>query len=240
MGNDYFQFKRFTVRQSRAAMKVCTDACVFGAYVAQNISAARVLDIGAGTGLLSLMYAQKHPDAHIDAIEIEPNAYLQAKENLEQSPWAENIQVHHCALQQYENTTVQYQYGLILSNPPFFDKDLRSGDAARNTAMHSTQLSLSEIFQFSSNHLVADGRLALLLPFHRHEDAQNIALQNGFFLEDALLVRQSPRHGFFRSILFFSKQGQPVRTSEMAIRNIENQYDAAFAALLRDYYLFLE
>ncbi|WP_447640758.1 MULTISPECIES: tRNA1(Val) (adenine(37)-N6)-methyltransferase [Chitinophagaceae] len=237
MGNNYFRFKQFSIQQDKTAMKVCTDACLFGAYLAGNIDAEMVLDIGAGTGLLSLMYVQKHPRAWIDAIEIEENAFAQAKENVARNLWSERIHIRQEALQEY--VPKQYQYDLILSNPPFYDNDLKSGDQARNMAMHSTQLSLMDIFSFAKKYLEVYGRLALLLPFHRTEEAEKTATQNGFFLQEKLLVRQTPRHHFFRSILVFVKEKQPICVKEITIKNVKSQYDTAFVDMLRDYYLFL-
>lgn len=237
MGNSYFRFKQFTIQQDKTAMKVCTDACLFGACLAAKVDAERVLDIGAGTGLLSLMYAQKHPGAYMDAIEIEENAFAQAKENAANTPWNECIRIYHCGLQQYVPTAIQYD--LILSNPPFFDNDLKSNDHARNTAMHSTRLSLTEIFSFAKKYLEEHGKLALLLPFHRTQEAENTATESGFFLLEKLLVRQTTQHSFFRSILVFAKEEQPIQTKEITIKNVENQYDTAFADMLKDYYLFL-
>lgn len=133
MANSYFQFKEFTVRQERASMKVCTDACLFGAYAANQlifINPAECLDIGTGTGLLSLMLAQKIP-ANIDAVEIEYASYSQAKGNFEHSPWREQLNVFHTDINQFQS---EKKYNCIISNPPFFEKDLKSEDEKKNAA----------------------------------------------------------------------------------------------------------
>ncbi|PZP51486.1 MAG: methyltransferase [Pseudopedobacter saltans] len=236
MGNSYFQFKQFTIHQDKTAMKVCTDACLFGAYLSKNIPAKRVLDIGAGTGLLDLMYVQNNVSSHITAIEIEENAYLQAKDNIEKSEWKDTITVQNVALQAFEPDT---KFELIFSNPPFFDNDLKSIKAARNMAMHSTQLSLKEIFSFSEKYLENEGKLALLLPFHRTKEAEKIALEHSFFLFDKVLVKQTIQHDFFRSILIFSNTKNETKESEITIRNKDNQYANSFAELLKDFYLYL-
>ena len=107
MANNYFRFKQFTIQQDKAAMKVTTDGCLFGAWVAKQIgeqpmTAVKLLDVGTGTGILSLMIAQKNPDCSIDAVEIDNNAYEQANENIISSPWKENIQVFHADIKSFE------------------------------------------------------------------------------------------------------------------------------------------
>ena len=119
MSNNYFQFKQFTIHQDKCAMKVCTDACLFGAFVANEIqdkTINHILDIGAGTGLLSLMLAQKS-NAAIDAVEIDKSTYEQAEENISQSSWKEKITVYNSGIADFYSN---YKYDLIISNPPFF------------------------------------------------------------------------------------------------------------------------
>ena len=128
MSNSYFQFKQFIIHQDRCAMKVTTDACLFGAWVAEEdksekIITKNVLDIGTGTGLLSLMYAQKNSLANIDAIEIDEDAYIQAKENVAASPFAERINIIHDDIKRF---TFSKKYDCIISNPPFYEKEIRS------------------------------------------------------------------------------------------------------------------
>ena len=122
----------------------------------------RVLDIGAGTGLLSLMLAQK-VNAFIDAIEINADAALQAKENFNASPWSERLAVHHQPIQTWTETN----YDLIISNPPFFEQDLKSPNTERNLALHDTGLTLEILWQQVVRCLHTTGQFAILLPAHR-------------------------------------------------------------------------
>ena len=139
MANQYFQFKQFTVQQDACAMKVTTDACLFGAWVANRINGLDLkgkhfLDIGTGTGLLSLMVAQQ-TDASIDAVEIETAAANQAQENFEQSPWNNKLFLHNSSIQTF---IPQHKYDFIFTNPPFFFNDLKSKNHARNIALHDS------------------------------------------------------------------------------------------------------
>src|SRR5688572_17826532 len=141
MSNNFFQFKQFIVYQDRCSMKVCTDACIFGAYAANIISNSasqilKCLDIGTGTGLLSLMIAQK-TRAIIDAIEIEEDAFIQAKENFSNSPWRQRLRAVHTDAK-HLSTWVKYDF--IVSNPPFYQNDLVSPLKTKNVAKHDTSL----------------------------------------------------------------------------------------------------
>ena len=194
----YFQFKEFTIHQDKCAMKVCTDACILGAWVANTIEASsikNILDIGCGTGLLSLMLAQKI-EASIEAIEINLDAANQATENISNSPWSENIQVIHTSLQNFISSK---KYDLIISNPPFYEDDLRSGDEHKNAAKHDTALKLVELILFVKDHLADKGIFAVLLPFQRVNYFEKRVNEYGLFIQEKLLIKQSPQHDFLLS-----------------------------------------
>ncbi|MGN6617154.1 MAG: tRNA1(Val) (adenine(37)-N6)-methyltransferase [Ilyomonas sp.] len=242
MPNSYFRFKQFTVHQEHCAMKVCTDACLFGAWAANKIATEKkeiknVLDIGTGTGLLSLMIAQKNPHLKIDAVEIDEASTIQAASNFKLSPWEENLQVHHAAIQDHEQK--KYRYDLIISNPPFYENDLKSEDKKRNTALHSSQLSLKDLLHAINKQLTIDGSFGILLPFSRTTCFKELSIQNQFFLKEELLVKQSYKHSFFRSILYFNRKETAVKRSELSIQDKEGKYTDEFAQLLKDYYLYL-
>ncbi|PRY13227.1 tRNA1Val (adenine37-N6)-methyltransferase [Pontibacter ummariensis] len=236
MGNSYFQFKRFRVEQDKCAMKVCTDSCVFGAYVEAE-DTRRVLDIGAGTGLLSLMVAQR-TGAKIDAVEINPEAQQQARDNFERSPWAERLTLHPMPLQEFAPQN-QQPYDLILSNPPFFLSSLRSPDAARNTARHSGELFFEDITAFTSQHLRPEGKLCLLLPPPEAALFQKKAQLQGLHLAETLEVYTYHGGKCIRHIqtYTFSPTATPTVKSFYIREADKVTYTPAFAALLNDYYL---
>jgi len=222
-------------------MKVCTDACLFGAWIGKywndfDSTNLNALDIGAGTGLLSLMLAQQ-TNFIIDAVEINEDAYTQASENVTRSPWENKIHLHHRALQDFEP---QKKYDFIFSNPPFFEGDLMSGDDAQNLAKHHAGLTLEVWLEWVMLHLNEEGKVAILLPYHRMAYFENLLNKNSMHLQKQLHVKQTPKHAFFRSMLLFSKkENTVVSPSFITIYEAEKQYSTSFVELLMPYYLNL-
>lgn len=240
MPNNYFQFKQFTVQQERAALKVSTDSCLFGAWIADKVESEKLkvesaLDIGAGSGLLMLMLAQKC-DTKIDGIEIDQPSYEQAKENTESSIWKERLQLFHADAKQF---SFSKNYDLILSNPPFYEGDLKSDVAHRNVAMHDAGLKLNELLKVVDANLTDDGMFTVLLPYQRAAYMVALAETSNLYLQLHVQVKQTVEHGFFRSMLLFSRTKTKPIVEELAIKDESNQYTNEFIGLLKDYYLYL-
>lgn len=238
MPNKYFQFKQFRIEQDKCGMKVCTDSCVFGASMAgkiENKSPQRILDIGTGTGLLSLMIAQK-TDALIHAIDIDNNATIQAKENFKLSPWSEQLQA---CCRDIKNQPATSKYDCIISNPPFFEDDLLPEDEGKKNSKHGNSLRLTELIIAVARLLEDDGFFGVLLPYSRAEYFEKEAIKYLLFVNEKLHVKQSIKHDYFRTILILETKQTPVRQSEISIRNNNNEYTPEFIALLKDYYLYL-
>jgi len=234
MPNSYFRFKHFTIQQDNSAMKVCTDSCILGAWsVKHSDGAKKILDIGAGTGLLSLMLAQKS-ESLIDSIELDPDSASQALENITASSWSGRIRL-------LEGNVLHYplpaDYDFIISNPPFFESDLRSPLEKKNKAKHNETLTLDELIVFIRNHLNITGTFSVLLPYHRGDYFEKLATTNGFFLSEKLNVRQTPMHQAFRSICLFSfKKPEKIDLKELIIKNEKGKYTREFKVLMDDYY----
>lgn len=217
-------------------MKVCTDACLFAAVIAnEKIKMKHCIDIGTGTGLLSLMLAQKDNEVQIDAVEIEADAALQAAENINASPWANRIKIIN---ENILSCKLQTDYDCIICNPPFYENDLQSADEAVNNARHHTSLKLTQLAEIAAKHLSGKGTFAILLPFHRIDFFISACVKNGLHLSKQILIRQTEKHSFFRGILFFKKEKLPPQYSEMAIKS-NGHYTKEFEILLKDYYLNL-
>lgn len=237
MPNTFFHFKQFTIQQQQAAMKVTTDACLFGAVVAEAMKGKpvnRVLDIGAGTGLLGLMIAQETA-AIIDAVEIDEPAAMESQENFNASPWKDRLQLFIADIKDFN----QDPYDLIISNPPFYEQDLLSPDRQKNAAKHDSTLTLDVLLEKAVGLLSPGGQLALLLPFHRLEYCVDLARQRSLSLLKKILVKHTAAHPYFRCILFFEKN--PIITQEVTIviKDESNAYTSRFVELLKRYYLHL-
>lgn len=238
MPNNYFQFKQFTIHQELCAMKVCTDACLFGAWAAdslQNKAINSILDIGAGTGLLSLLLAQR-TTAAIDAVEIDTGAFLQATENFLQSPWKERLHITNTDISTF---TVEKRYDCIISNPPFFEDDLKSPQQNKNAAKHDTTLTLPVLLQQVKLLLKEDGCFIVLLPYHRVDYFINEALQHNLFCVEKVLVKQTPNHNYFRGMLLFSTNKTEAAIKKITVKDNTGNYTPEFTTLLKDYYLYL-
>ena len=239
MSNSFFAFKQFTVHQDRSAMKVTTDACLFGAATAHFLkdkNPKKILDIGTGTGLLSLMLAQV-TQADIDAVEIEENAASQAAENCKNSIWGERIRVYHNSIQAYAASTKNL-YDAIICNPPFFSNHLMSPTESRSLAMHQMNLDLSVLFELVHAMLKNEGFFAMLLPYERATESVQIATKHKLYVAHQINCKQTDQHNYFRVIQFFSTHITQDIIEDITIK-INNDYTDNFSSLLQPYYLYL-
>lgn len=248
MPNTFFQFKQFLVKQDKCAMKVCTDACLFGSLLPafpnnrDKLSGGGreilALDIGTGTGLLALMFAQKNANAIIDAVEIDEAAAEQAKENFEMSPWKARLNIHHTLIQQFANSTNK-KYDVIICNPPFFENDLKSENTQRNLALHSDALSLEELISIVDALMKDEGSFFCLLPFHRTKYFEELLSKYNLCVKEKVFIKQTPAHNYFRTMFRVDRFTTAPTESEIIIMNEENEYSKGFRELLMDYYLGL-
>lgn len=235
MGNTFFKFKQFTIHQEKTAMKVGVDGVLLGAWVdvghAQNI-----LDIGTGTGLLSLMLAQKSL-AKITALEIEKGAFIQAKENIGLCRWGNRIEIINCSIQEYiENTSEKFE--LIVCNPPFFSDSLNSKNDQRNLARHDESLPLKDLLASVAKLMSEHGRFYMIYPFDRREElikaGENYQLYPNSLLNIKGTVLKEPN----RLIAEFVAKKSSCVEHELVVRDIEtNDYTYEYKQLTKDYYL---
>ena len=230
------------MHQEHTAMKVCTDACLFGAWAAadaQMQSAKKILDIGSGTGLLSLMLAQQSA-AHITAIEIEDGAFEQTKTNFDLCPWKDRLNAIHSSIQTYASNNKQNLFDCIITNPPFYEGDLTSPDSTKNLAAHSTALPWDELVKSVANLLQENGAWYVLVPTLRAYTMQKLVLNDGLQLSEECLMYNDAKHLPIRAMLKFVKQKEAViQRNKIIIKNTDQSYTAEFSNYLKEYYLHL-
>lgn len=230
------------MHQEHTAMKVCTDACLFGGWSAADLqiqSAKKILDIGSGTGLLSLMLAQQS-GAHITAIEIEEGAFEQTKTNFDLSPWKERLDVIHSSIQDYAAKNKESLFDCIITNPPFYDGDLNSPDNAKNLAAHSTALTWDVLAEAAASLLQENGAWYVLVPTLRAYTMQKLALNDGLQLSQECLMYNDAKHLPIRAMLKFVKQKEAsIQRDKIVIKNADQSYTTEFINYLKDYYLHL-
>lgn len=236
MSNSYFQFKQFRIEQDKTAMKVCTDSCIFGASIDPQ-NANTILDIGTGTGLLALMMAQKS-EATIDAVEIEESAFLQAQQNIQQSKWNDRIKLYHQSIQDFILTKSGY-YDLIISNPPFYSKQLKSPNLKKNIAHHSEDLSLEELVNSVRALLKTTGRFYLILPEAEFNTVTSLLLFHNLHLTELITIKDRAESPVFRVIGCFEFEVKEQKKGALNVKNETGDYSSEFKELLKEYYLHL-
>ncbi len=244
MPSKKFDFKQFSVHHDRCAMKVGFDSVLFGAWAAQNIAADRVLDIGSGTGLLSLIYAQFNPKARITGVEIDKIACQQARENVAASPWADRIQLFDSSIQAYQKQAKQeqYTYDLVISNPPYFKNSLKSPNTQRTHARHTDALSYETLLHSAKNLLAPNGQIALILPSENVAHVSAICSDLQLNLLCKVSVKTVPHKPAKRSMLQFGLSKAdliPIQEQELYTGDGKHYpYGEAYRELTKELYLF--
>jgi tRNA1Val (adenine37-N6)-methyltransferase len=217
-------------------MKVCTDSCIFGAYVKLGQETKKILDIGTGSGLLSLMLAQRVTQVEIDAVELDSAAAAQARTNFTNSPWGNRIHIFNQAIQKF---TVTEKYDLIISNPPFFNKHLESPDKKINTAHHTTSLSTDELLTAVHKFIKPEGELWILLPPFESDLFNKKAEGMGLYVNEKLTIRDKKNSMAIRTISLLSYKSGNCVEKELVIKDETGNYTIEFTELLQEYYLHL-
>lgn len=236
-----FKFKQFEVQQTDSAMKIGTDAILLGAWCPLTSDTFDVLDIGAGTGILSLILAQRLSEVSshfdIEAIEIEENAHIECAENFDNSPWTDNLFCYHASLVEFAQE-MEAEYDLIVCNPPFY-KDFDTSDVTpRALARSAAFMPLPHIFA-AAEKLAAPstGKLALVLPYDQKEEALHIAKMHGFYPEHILNLRGTPQSAFKRVFLYFGQQNNKASVKEITLETQRHVYTPEYIALVKEFYL---
>ena len=230
-----FQFKEFCIEQDRCAMKIGTDGVLLGAWTTPH-NASSILDIGTGTGLIALMLAQKSASENIDALEIEGDAYEQAVENFENSPWADRLFCYHASLLEFAKE-IDEQYDLIVSNPPFYEDAYHSTDSKRNQARFASSLPFEHLFACVAKLLAPEGNFSMIAPFKEEENLLHIAKKHKLYPNHLCRVQGNQKSDIKRSLFKFSFQETAVRFEHLTLEIERHKRTSAYEKLVEDYYL---
>lgn len=232
-----FYCKKFHINQTNSAMKIGTDSILLGSWVAQQqkLPIISVLDIGTGTGILSLMVAQCFDTATITAIEIDPAAAIEAQQNIQQSDWKDRIQVLPMSLQHYLQQYPTQKFELIISNPPYY-KGLTTDNKQRDLARHQQSLPL-EVLAKAVYFLLNDTSSAFytIIPSSIWQDFRTVFVGAGLFFNQLLQVYTTNNKKNSRIVVKISKN--PVLTNvEISTLHAEKgEYSVFYKNLTQDF-----
>lgn len=232
-----FQFKQFAVNQDRCAMKIGTDSVLLGAWCPIDNHPFSVLDIGAGTGILSLMLAQRSNAEQIDALEIDENTYEQCVENFEASPWSDRLFCFHAGLDEFVNEP-EDEYDTIISNPPFYNEEYKTNDAQRDLARFQDALPFENLIEAAELLLSENGIFAVIIPFKEEARFIDLCAEAELFPVKVTRVKGSYTTPIVRSLLAFKRYELAVlEADELVIEINRNEYTDEYIALTKDFYL---
>ena len=234
-----FQFKEFTIHQDKTAMKVGTDGVLLGAWSSIENYPDTILDIGAGTGVISLMLAQRCDAMTIDTVELDENAYEQTVQNFEDSDWGDRLYGYNASFQEFANEIAEEEetYDLIVSNPPFYTDDFETENAARNKARFASALSFEELLLGVSKIISKNGVFTTIIPFKEETDFIKLAAKNNLFLHRVCRVRGNATAEVKRSLLEFSLHSKERIETALTIEISRHQYTQEYINLTKYFYL---
>lgn len=234
-----FKFKHFTVLQDKCAMKIGTDGVLLGAWANPKKSFS-ILDIGSGTGIISLQMAQRSFAEVIDAVELDDGAFEQTVENFEQSDWGDRLFCYHASLQEFVDEMEGEEYDFIISNPPFYSSTYKDGSVSkeRARARHTESLSYESLIVSTAQLLTKEvGECAFIIPFENEEEFIALAANSNLYPNRITRVKGSENTAIKRSLMQFSFHQIQPKKSELIIEKDRHVYTSEYINLVKDFYL---
>lgn len=229
-----FAFKQFTIFQENAAMKVGTDSVLLGSWASVK-DPSNILDIGCGTGILSLMMAQRYENAKILAIELDKNALKDAVINVTQSNWKDRIELIEG---DFLSAEFSQPFDLILSNPPYFPDDTRSPISNRSLARNGNGNLLLSWFLRAKELLTPSGIITMILPLNLWTSLEDELRDMGLFLNKICFIKPKAYKNAHRVMLSISlKQTTPLKEELIIEKEKRHDYTDEYRKLTSDFYL---
>ncbi|MFV8391160.1 tRNA1(Val) (adenine(37)-N6)-methyltransferase [Flavobacterium sp. LB2P6] len=232
-----FNFKQFSIEQDRCAMKIGTDGVLLGAWTPIENNPFSILDIGAGTGIIALMLAQRSNAEQIDALEIDEQAYEQSVDNFENSPWSDRLFCFHAGLDEFVEEP-EDEYDLIVSNPPFYTDDYKSGNEERDLARFADAMPFEDLVEAAALLLSENGIFSVVIPFKEEENFLALAKDYELYPLKITRVKGTPTTEIKRSLLALSRNEKAsIAIDELIIETSRHQYTPKYIELTKDFYL---
>ena len=231
MSTSVFRFKHFDVRHENSALKVGADAMVLGALVERG-DAKIAIDIGAGTGVLSLMVAQKNLAAHIHAVEIDEKSFLDCQSNFSVSPWPDRLTAIHADICSFNPSE---KYDLIISNPPFYSNSLINADQRIARSKHEEFLPIGNVVDWVARNMSDAGSCWLIWPFQAVDLLIATLYQHQLTLHQQIDIYSKPNRPS-RVVVQFGKEPKKLLKSSVVIRQDDGNYTEEYIGLTRDFH----
>ncbi|MDP8100738.1 tRNA1(Val) (adenine(37)-N6)-methyltransferase [Phocoenobacter atlanticus] len=229
-----FQFKQFFIAHNKCAMKVNTDAILLGS-IANISNISSILDIGTGTGLIAIMLAQRtaYTTCQITALEIEPNAFQQAVENIQQTVWKDRLSIKLCDFLDFQ---VTQKFDLIVSNPPYFEYSLASKSSERDLARATTQRHFVWL-KHAKDLLSEEGKITFILPCDVAEKLIEEAKEINLYCIERWDIATKQGNPPKRMIVTFCKKFQQSDRLFLTIYDKNYQYTEQYKKITQLFYL---
>ena len=218
-------------------MKIGTDGILLGAWCSLEADPKKILDIGSGTGVVSLMLAQRSNALIIDSVEVEKNAFEQTVANFESSDWSDRLFCYHSTFQNFENQLEGENYDLIVSNPPFYTDSFETKNTARNKARFTSSLSFIELIKGVFKLLSKQGQFTTIIPFKEEVNFIDLAEEKNMFINEICRVKGNKTSKVKRSLLTFSFYKKNIKTTTLVIEKARHQYTEDYINLTKDFYI---
>ena len=218
-------------------MKVGTDGVLLGAWCSLESLPKTILDIGTGTGIISLMLAQRSSAISIDGVEVDPSAYMQTVDNFENSDWSDRLYCYNASFQKFADDTNKETYDLIVSNPPFYTEDYITKSSSRNKARFTSSLTFKELIGGISKILSKSGFFSTIIPFKEESTFICLAEQHSLHLNKICRVQGNKNSEIKRSLMTFSFNKVKISETNLIIENSRHKYTKEYEELTNNFYL---
>jgi len=218
-------------------MKVGTDGVLLGAWCSLESLPKTILDIGTGTGIISLMLAQRSSAITIDGLEVDPSAYMQTVDNFENSDWSDRLYCYNTSFQKFVDDTNKETYDLIVSNPPFYTEDYITKNSSRNKARFTSSLTFKELIGGISKILSKSGFFSTIIPFKEESTFICLAEQHSLHLNKICRVQGNKNSDIKRSLMTFSFNKVKISETNLIIENSRHKYTKEYEELTNNFYL---